>query len=1251
MKRSSLLLFALVLLILSFTGSRASGQLLAGTSVVQLTDNDGNGYANVGDAIRVRVGFQNNVIVADANLSAIGLSANYPMVQNGNFYDTGLIQLDTFRASPVYTSQIFTVRGYDATALVWNYENTNPVIFDLVQVSGAGATATRSGNTITLSITDNAYQGLPNPGTVARVDLTPVGGANNAQMQYVGGNVFTLNYTVPANTDYAGPFTISLDDPAAGHPAVSYQTAPLTVDNIYPAIDGANTTVTILSGNTTALPGDILRITARVTAYDGDRVWASAPALIGGAAPALNGGVQLNLITSSGPGNPAEWQLDVVLSEFNFKTTSLPVTFSFLDNAGNLSMVTRTIAIDLDRPNILSSRVNIYLDNGALSSLADIATTSCRLEFISTITVDIQPDPNTVTIDLSPIGGPSNYPMTQIGLSDQYRAVYDIPQGTLEDGASHIFIVSARDNAGNAVAQATTPAIRIDNNPPILTGAQLSAPTAGILVGTVFTIQCNAQGLENGSVTVNLSAIGLGAAENLPAVGGNVYRRTFTLPDSRAPGVPGVVDGFTSFTVSANDTVTGTILGHLVQTNTNQMMVDNEPSTILGSGSHYSHNLFPTDDDGFTRIGDTLSFHVRVASDPINVRLNLLALGFSSSESMIASAAPSDGQLGWYDYVITGGIATGTINRLAGMPFTVTATDDAGNATTTQILVNMDNKPVEVTGFVVDISYKAGRIDNDPSIINLNKSLRLRVPIAVPVPDDHAPTALIDLSAIGGSASTVMNYNSGSYSTDITDTAQTLFDSTGYRFQAVISDLSGNRTLAQSSLYRVDCNPPTIVSATVEQLTGGAAAIVGDRLRFRAQLTNNESTAPTIDLTNIGGSSNQAMTATGGGWYEYTATVAAGTIDRVSTSWTVTAWDNDQNYIEATTNNIDLDNYGPQLNGALTLLINGNPVTALSTIKIGDTLDFTVDIDNAAGTEGPATIDLRPVGGIASAVMTFDAGLTTYSLSFTAAQALSEYANYRFRAYIDDISANRVTAQSAIVPVIDCQPVAFSNSGITIWQTNNDNPATDIDNIGDVLMVYTTAANYTDSIASATIGSGTVDFATATMVFNAARNRHEALFTVQTPGMGGWGTLTGSTDRVYFKLSGIDDATNLTATAEQPATFTIRNVLPELDLANTSITLVPNRYRDLSGGIPVYNLGTDTVGDRLVASITFADSLPMHRAWLDFSELGSGTFELSVSGNQAETSAAGSGAKDFLPRTGTRNASISKPWTKPAIFQ
>ncbi|GAB4269145.1 MAG: hypothetical protein Kow0029_05000 [Candidatus Rifleibacteriota bacterium] len=1211
MKRLRFLFFALLLIfnLISANSAFAIADIQS-ADLTLLIDADGNGYINYGDTIRIRsvatftVAGSNWDEPPNVDLSSIGFGTNYPLDQQGStaVYQADIL-LNSWRpATPNYTNLGFTVRANQGGV---DTMTTNSMYFDLVQVAGFNAsvspTAVGLSNSMTIAIDDTYYQSAPLGGTIATVDLTPIGGANNVAMPW-GGADFRTTIPAPAGQDYTGPLTITLKDPF--HPAVSYLTNTFTIDTNNPAIDAAGTNITIMSGNATALPGDVLRLTARVTSYDNETVTASCTSLTAAAAsPALNAGAAMTLVTSNGIGQPAEWQLDVVLASATLKNTNLPIVFRFVDNAGNVSVITRTVAIDLEAPSFVVPDLQVRLPDGTLSGVTDIATTGCQLTLIATVPINAGPDSITVTADLSPIAGPSNFAMTRVGTSDQYKGTYTINPGTLEDGAKHSFVITAKDAAGNMVARGSLPEVGIDNSAPIISGLQLTNSDANITVGDVFTITLNVSGIENGSVTVDLSSIGLGNNVNIPNTTGTTYSRSFTLTDSTVAGI--IRDGQTSFTVSVNDTVNSVahganLIGHVVQADTNSMMIDNEPAIITGTSINTYHKLYPSDDFGYVRIGDYLSFHAQTASAPVNVRINMLALGQSSSVDMVASS-----NAGWYDAQLFGDVATGTINR-QNVDFSVWVIDDAGNTTYATITVPIDNQPVQANGLNVNTTYIAGRTDNDPSIINLNKHMSFQIPFTVPAPDD-VNDAQIDLAIIGGAAAQVMTEGSASFSYEL-DTSPTAssMDSSGHKFEVIIRDDSGNRSVAQSNAYVIDCFPPTIVTVTATQVTGGTPAKIGDTIRIAAQVIDNENTAPTVDLSNIGGSATQVMTSIGGGWYEYVVQIATGTIDNAATQWTVTAWDDDQNYVTANTNNLTIDNLPPQLVNPLSVSWVDAP--ADGKIMLGDTVTFVIDV-TAPSSAGGATIDLTPLGGGSSVIMP-SSGPTQFTLVFTSLQAASEFTNYRFKATITDTSGNVVVSESSMIAGIDCQAVTFSGDGIDIYQDNGDNPVAGIANVNDILRVYASASAYLDATVQATIGSGTVDFATATMVFNPSLNRHEATFTVNQPGTNGWGILNG--DNLYYKLTAVDDVGNIATMVQNSSSFIVRNVTPTI---TATFTLSP----DFASPDPVYNLGTDTVGDKLNVTINFADDVPVNKAWLDFSDLGSGTVDLAVNGSSAAT--------------------------------
>ncbi|RLG36319.1 MAG: hypothetical protein DRO01_08250, partial [Thermoproteota archaeon] len=321
--------------------------------MVLLSDNDANGYVTFGDIIRIScdatyagVGWED---APNVNLSGIGLSPNFYLTRVGtsSTYSSDIL-LNMWRpTTPNFTLRNFNVQAFAGTA---DNEWTNSIYCDIVQVDGVNAivspaTINQTSN-IVIRIDDNSYQNSPNGGTVATVDLSPIGGSSNTTLTYIGGNRFQFSQTPPAGLAYSGNLTMTLKDPF--HPAKTYQTNTFVIDTIPSFTDVGGTTVQIMSGNAIALPGDVLRFTAKVTAFDNDTVTVQNTSLTNPpASPSIAAASSMTLTQSNGLNQPAAWQTDVVLSEFSLQNTSLPITFTFTDKSGNVSVLTKYISIDL----------------------------------------------------------------------------------------------------------------------------------------------------------------------------------------------------------------------------------------------------------------------------------------------------------------------------------------------------------------------------------------------------------------------------------------------------------------------------------------------------------------------------------------------------------------------------------------------------------------------------------------------------------------------------------------------------------------------------------------------------------------------------------------------------------------------------------------------------------------------------------------------------------------------------------------
>ncbi len=1055
-------------------------------------------------------------------------------------------------------------------------------------------------------------QGMITP-LSASVDLSAIGGSPTQAMPRVGAtDEYRTVYTIPAGTpaledNLYHNFTVTILDKDSTQIFQRDTTPAIGIDNIQPTLSG----ITITAAQPTILAGMDFTITAQATQIEAGSVtvdltplgfsseWSVATLTLQ-SGTTYSGTFTLPTLSVASAGLVVEGNKTLKVSANDTIATTTAAVIAHM-----VSDYTPTYKF-FNRPYELNIRV-LMPDNTPVVN--DYATATCKLEIVASLTASTLLTPLNATVDLSSIGGPAALAMPKVAGLDNYRAVYTIPAGSLEDDTYYNFPVTILDKDGTQLLKDdTNPPIRIDSTLPVITSATLTNSDSIINVGDTFTITANVTGVELGSVSVDLSAIDMTypipTMVNLPETSPGVYSANFTLKDSITAGV--ICDADTSFKITVNDTIGNPYLddAHYVSLNTNSMMIDNEPPYIAGIASNSYHNVNTDIDNGYVRIQDYLSFHADIASasqatgELTSITINMLPLGQPANTNMLASSSFP----GWFDYVLPGGVPTGTIN-LVNTGFTVTAVDNANNATSTIIYIPIDNYPITVNGFDVDSSvYKAGRTDSAIGTINFNKIVSFNIPYST-FPIDHA-TGTIDLSAIGGPSNQLLASDSASYSYVI-PTASTTYEALGHKFNAVLFDQAGNSTLAQSNSYTVDCQLPEILGATATVQAGTLPLAIGDRIRFSVLVKNHENVAPTIDLTTLGGSDKQALTATGGGNYAYIAEIGTGTWDGELASFSVTAWDNDQNYVSTFTTELAIDNSPPVLADILWFESDNNPV------NIGSTASFTLRITSTTSA-GPVTLDLTAIGYSAAETMDFD-GIDTYTwgqapVLYTQA-ADQEYTDYVFKARVYDSNNNLAFAESAQFN-IDCQPISFSADGIEISQTNGDNPVANVANINDVLTVYASAAAYLDAVSiQATIGSGTVDFATATMVYNSAMNRHEATFVVSAPGVSNWGINNGNT--LYYKLTAEDDAANISTMVQGNSTFTVRNERPTM-VATTDL----NPNYDLN---TAYNLGTSTVGDLLHVDAYLSGDTTMNRAWIDFSDCGSGTVEMAVAASSATT--------------------------------
>lgn len=1249
MKRSSLLFFALVLLPLFFAPEAFAATTFSAVNL-SLSPGDLDGYGNFNDNIIVTViathTGTNWIVPPQVDLTSLGLGTlQLPSVDSIAWRYERSIQLASWKAllhpDPGIANSQATViiRAMASDEVAVQATTSNPLNFDLVQPSGTNprvspALINKLG-VLTVSITDANFQALPSK-TVAYADLTPLGGPADFPIPHIESTdnfSATLNSTANTflnNTEFSGSIKIFLKDPL--NPSVNYDSNSFEVDTKAPVISAA--TAVAISGNNPVLSGDILRLTLTVDNYDNDTASVTIAGLTAAAATpddAIVTGLAMPLV-SSVAGGQAVWIADVELASTTIKNNAMTVVFAATDNAGNITTVNRTFAIDLDVPAINPLTVKC-LGQGQEERndpYDKIATAACWLKFDANVPINVGPDILTVTINLSPIGGDPAVVMDNPSGSD-YTCRYQIPPGSIEDSVIQTFQVTARDTAGNTVYKTTTPPIRIDNSMPAISSAVLSSPDGKITVGSTYTITVTATGVETGTVTVDLSQIGSGTNQVLKPVPStpNTYSETFILPNSRVSGK--ARDGLTGFPVVVSDIVASGSLrvpGHYVYGTTTQMTIDNEPPVLIEVATF---TVDAPKNGDYVIIGDSVRLEVNLASttgttkfDGQRVFADLSSAGLPASQELTLSS-------GLYTYTFT--VATGPLNL--GATFPISIADDDGNKAvlgltsfsnhTASVTIRLfDQNPPDPGIPTLTVTRKPGQIvdsDDNPTLINTHKELFFRLPFTRETIDDHA-TAAVSLRLVPSvgkeyltpdlqltSSSDLVkfsNSDTASYSLRLDVASFTEADKDRFEYPTAFTvymyDRSGNVVVTTTNpaiKYRADCFPPAIASLSATPANGNPA-LIGDQIHFRVKTLHNideydgnNRISPVIDLTNLGYSNAEVMNPDplDADWYEYFATVRAGTINGTNATWTITLRDGGRNFVSSYTPPILVDNQGPIIAYA-SASWTGMP----GPMKLGIAASFTVKINEPV--LGNATIDLSPIGGGTAVTMT--GSNASYSILTTTAQTNAEFSNYRFKITISDQYGNSAITETNQVQKIDCQPPVFESHGIAIFETNGDNPQpTAVSNLNDVIVVFASISAALDATPVATIGSSTGSIATATMLFNAGRNRHEAFFTVASSSTR-WGEMNGT---MTYHISCPDDVLNpaIPSAVTGESTFKVKNQKPSI--AGLNMWLNPNNERQSIGTYQVLNVASGAPADLLLASATLANGAVVTSAFIDLSAI------------------------------------------------
>jgi len=1044
-----------------------------------------------------------------------------------------------------------------------------------------------------------------------------VSGWTQVQLSQVGQNSFALNQVLISGQSEDSPtksFKVWAIDSVSGNTVQQWTTPFLAIDNVPPALVSAY--VTRISGTGSSYKvGDQFRIRAQINNLSTTEMGAIGDVTVQLASLSViyTNTQKLNADLA----NPGFFQGDFTVGSFTPYcgwNGIIDIRIVASDAQGNLATGTANSVIPIDNePPVLDGPVSqnaTYTSNPTVSTthpyvrIGDQVTLRVRLASSTTATHDGE----TVSADLSSMGSPwpSNQVLTWSGGWYQYQ--FTVQAGLLNNGAT--FPITITDNDGNTLhpttidASITMPMDQVPLKPTnrlLLTvnkidPAKDSFGTNVINLNRSLAFTWPIVDIDNGSCTLDLSLVGSSSVASMN-----------WSPNTYASNLNADLTNVTSegsnyyFTAVMTDKA-----GNSVSTTTAQAFtVDCIPPVLDGPISQtatYTSNPVVSTTHPYVRIGDQVTLRVCLASSTTGVHDGETVL---ADLSTMGTSWPNNQALtwsgGWYQYQFT--VQSGLLND--GATFPISISDNDGNtlypptidASITMPMDQVPLKPTDRLGVTVSKIDPAGDVFGT-NVINLNRSLAFNWPLV----DTDNGSCTIDLSLVGSSSVASMIWLPNAYTSNLNATSTNVTSEVlNYAFTAVMSDKGGNSistTTAQA--FTIDCIPPTFdaASVTIFSPVGATMATPGTTLRFSALARNIEgSQYPNVDLTKIGGTANEILAPAGGNLYTLNFVIAQPTAPAVGYNnqigtFNFNCQDDVQNKASATAiSTFTIDNVA--VIASLQVLDQGTLTPTANPIAIGRSLRYLVTVtpaDWANVAADSAFIDLSTVGSTTSAQMMWFPATGAFYLDHTSATATYETTNYYFKVNLKDNGGIPGLIYSDASYTVDCLPASFVNHGIFFTAVGGNNPDPLIANASDTITVFASVAAYIDAVPVATLSSGSTILNQWNMTYNAATQRHEAVFNIPTDGS--WGNI--NMESLNYRLTANDDVGNWAVSVGSASGFFVDLVAPTI--ASGLFWISPN-----IPDVGYLNVGSASSYDLFWASATLANNEQVASAYLDLS--------------------------------------------------
>ncbi|MBU2131303.1 MAG: Ig-like domain-containing protein, partial [Gammaproteobacteria bacterium] len=967
---------------------------------ISISGASGTGGAyKIGDTVTAT---WNNTAGGDNNAGITGVTVNFAQFGGGsavvasNSSGTWTATYTLVSGAIDATNRNISVTATNATGPTTRADTTNATVDNIAptisdaNISISGATgiggAYKIGDTVTATW-NNTAGGDNNSDTLsgATVDFSAFGGGAAVAASNSSGT-WTATYTLISGAIDATNRNVSATTTDnAGNATTTTDTTNATVDSVAPTLTDGNISISGATGTGGAyIVGDTVTATWNNTAGGDNNSDTISAATVDFSQ--FGGGAAVAASNSSGT-----WTATYTLVAGAINASNRNVSVTATDNAGNGTTQADSSNATVDNvvPTVSSVGVPANATYGEGQNLDFTVNTS------EAITVNT--GGGTPRIALT-IGSATVYASYLSGSgSNALTFRYTVQSGDLDaDGIAIAGSIEAnggtlKEGSGNTLnsvlnSVGSTTAVLVDAVPvtPVVTDGNISISGASGTGGaykigdTVTTTWNNTAGGDNNAdiigVTVDFSQFGGGVAV-VASNSSGTWTATYTITS-------GAID-----TTARNISVTATnATGPTTVADTTNATVDNIAPTVADANISISG---ASGTGGTYKIGDTVTatWNNTAGGDNNSDTLSSATVDFSAFGGGAAVAASNSSGTWTATYTLISGAIDATNRNVS-----VTATDNAGNATTTTDTTNaiVDSVAPTLTDGNISISGATGT--GGAYIIGDTVTATWNNTAGGDNNSDTISAATVDFSQFGGGVAVAASNSSGTWTATYTLVAGAI-NTNNLNVSVTAMDNAGNiTTRADSSNATVDNVVPIVSSVGVP---ANATYIVGQSLDFtvntsEAITVNTAGGTPRIALT-IGSATVYAsyLSGTGSSALTFRYTVQSGDLDADGIVIAGSIEANGGSLKESSGNSLNstlnaVGSTSAVLVDAIPPTVSSVAVPADDTYVVGETLSFTVSsTENVTVNTGGGTPRIALTIGGTTRYASYASGSGTTNLVFS----------------------------------------------------------------------------------------------------------------------------------------------------------------------------------------------------------------------------------------------------------------------------